>query len=219
MSSASEKQIEPVFSKLLVANRGEIACRVFKTAKKMGISTVAVYSEADSSSMFVRMADEAYCIGPPASADSYLCMERILDVAKKSGAQAIHPGYGFLSENAKFVEMVEEAGIAFIGPHGAAMDAMGDKINSKIIAKNAGCFVIPGFEGEVADEEEAVKLSNEIGYPVMIKASAGGGGKACEPPSTMTKFARDSVCQKQKLSRLLGTTACLLNGSLRTPIT
>lgn len=177
MASASEKQIEPAFTKLLVANRGEIACRVFKTAKRMGISTVAVYSEADASSMFVRMADEAYCIGPPASADSYLQMERILDVAKKSGVQAIHPGYGFLSENAKFVEMVEKAGIAFIGPHGDAMDAMGDKINSKIIAKNAGCFVIPGFEGEVADEEEAVKLSNEIGYPVMIKASAGGGGK------------------------------------------
>jgi propionyl-CoA carboxylase alpha chain len=167
----------PPFEKILVANRGEIACRVFRTAKRMGVKTVAVYSEADASGLHVRMADEAYCIGPAASADSYLQMERIIEVAKKSGAGAIHPGYGFLSENSKFVEMVEAAGIAFVGPDGGPMEAMGDKINSKLIAKNAGCFVIPGFEGEVADEDDAVKLSNEIGYPVMIKASAGGGGK------------------------------------------
>lgn len=186
----------PPFEKLLVANRGEIACRVFRTAKKMGIKTVAVYSEADASALHVRMADESYCIGPAASTDSYLRMERILDVAKKSGAQAIHPGYGFLSENAAFVEMVESAGIAFIGPDGGPMKSMGDKINSKLIAKNAGCFVIPGFEGEVADEEEAVKISHDIGYPVMIKASAGGGGKGMR-----TAFNDDEVREGFRMSK------------------
>lgn len=186
----------PPFEKLLVANRGEIACRVFRTARKMGIKTVAVYSEADASAVHVRMADEAYCIGPAASAESYLRMDRILDVAKKSGAEAIHPGYGFLSENASFVDMVESAGIAFIGPDGGPMESMGDKINSKLIAKNAGCFVIPGFEGEVADEDDAVKLSKEIGYPVMIKASAGGGGKGMR-----TAFNDDEVKEGFRMSK------------------
>eukprot|EP00602_Paraphysomonas_sp_CaronLab_P000439 CAMPEP_0185018568 /NCGR_PEP_ID=MMETSP1103-20130426/1243_1 /TAXON_ID=36769 /ORGANISM="Paraphysomonas bandaiensis, Strain Caron Lab Isolate" /LENGTH=720 /DNA_ID=CAMNT_0027548413 /DNA_START=90 /DNA_END=2252 /DNA_ORIENTATION=- len=166
-----------LFDKILIANRGEIACRVMRTAKRMGIKTVAIYSEADARSMHVRMADEAYCVGGPKSQDSYLQMNRILDVALKSGAQAIHPGYGFLSENAKFVDMVESKGIKFIGPSSFPMNAMGDKINSKKIAKDANCFVIPGFEGEVENETRAVQLAKEIGYPVMIKASAGGGGK------------------------------------------
>jgi len=174
--SAAAVQDKP-FDKILIANRGEIACRVMKTAKRLGVKTVAVYSEADSAALHVRMADEAFCIGAAASADSYLKMDRILDVAKHTGAQAIHPGYGFLSENAAFVEMVEAAGIAFIGPGGQAMNDMGDKINSKKIAKDAGCFVIPGYEGEVSDENHAVELVKDIGYPVMIKASAGGGGK------------------------------------------
>lgn len=138
---------------------------------------MAIYSEADAAGMHVRMADEAYCVGPAASKDSYLKMERILDICKKTGAQGVHPGYGFLSENSKFVDMLEAAGIVFIGPSSAPMNAMGDKINSKKIVKEAGCFVIPGFEGEVENEDVAVKLANEVGYPVMIKASAGGGGK------------------------------------------
>lgn len=165
------------FDKILIANRGEIACRIMRTAKRMGIKTVALYSEADARAMHVSMADEAYFIGGSASKDSYLCMDKVLEVAKKTGAQAIHPGYGFLSENAKFVDMVESTGIKFIGPSSGPMNAMGDKINSKKIAKAAGCFVIPGFEGEVDTEDIAVKLAKEVGYPVMIKASAGGGGK------------------------------------------
>jgi propionyl-CoA carboxylase alpha chain len=148
-----------------------------RTAKRLGIKTVAVYSDVDARASHVQMADEAYCVGPAPSSESYLVMEKILDVAKKTGAQGIHPGYGFLSENAKFVDMVEEAGIAFIGPSSGPMDSMGDKINSKKIAKDAGCFVIPGYEGEIADEDMAVKMAEEVGYPVMIKASAGGGGK------------------------------------------
>lgn len=171
------QQKEKPFDKILIANRGEIACRVIRTAKKLGVKTVAIYSEADAASMHVRLADEAYCVGPAASKDSYLRMERILHIAKKTGAQGIHPGYGFLSENSKFVDMVEAAGIAFIGPSSGPMNSMGDKINSKKIAKDAGCYTIPGFEGEVENEDVAVRLANEVGYPVMIKASAGGGGK------------------------------------------
>ena len=143
----------------------------------MGIKTVAIYSEADSRSMHVRMADEAFCIGGPKSADSYLRMDRILDVALKTGSQGIHPGYGFLSENAKFADMVESHGIAFIGPSSKPMNLMGDKINSKKIAMEAKCYTIPGYEGEVTDETMCATLANDIGYPVMIKASAGGGGK------------------------------------------
>lgn len=165
------------FDKILIANRGEIACRVIRTAKKLGVKTVAVYSDVDASSMHVREADEAYCIGRAPSRESYLCMEKIIDVAKRSGAQAIHPGYGFLSENPRFVDLVEASGLVFIGPSSGPMNAMGDKINSKRIAKNAGCFVIPGYEGEVPNEDEAARLAAEVGYPVMIKASAGGGGK------------------------------------------
>lgn len=136
-----------------------------------------MYSEADVRGMHVRMADEAFCIGGVQSKDSYLRIDRIMEVAKATGAQAIHPGYGFLSENAKFADIVEEAGIVFLGPKSNSMNMMGDKINSKIIAKNAKVNIIPGFDGEVADENEAVKHAREIGYPVMMKASAGGGGK------------------------------------------
>lgn len=137
------------YDKILIANRGEIACRVMRSAKKFGIKTVAIYSEADARSMHVRLADEAYCVGGNLSSESYLQMERIIDVAKKANVQGIHPGYGFLSENAKFVDLVEAAGIAFIGPSGSAMNDMGDKIHSKQIAKDAGCSVVPGYEGEV----------------------------------------------------------------------
>ena len=168
---------QPLFSKVLVANRGEIAIRVMKTCRRLGIPTVAVYSEADARSLHVRYADEAVCIGPAPSADSYLRIDRILSAARRTGAQAIHPGYGFLSENPNFADAVESAGLVFIGPSSSAMLAMGDKINSKIIAQSAGCFTIPGFNGEIANAEDAKAVVKDIGYPVMIKASAGGGGK------------------------------------------
>jgi len=166
-----------LFDKILIANRGEIACRVMRTCEKMGIRTVAIYSEPDATAVHTRMADEAYCVGPAASAESYLNIPRILEVIKESGAQAVHPGYGFLSENAAFVKALDEAGVTFIGPRTKAIHAMGDKIESKKLAEQAGVNVIPGFLGEVHDDAEVLKIANEIGYPVMLKASAGGGGK------------------------------------------
>jgi propionyl-CoA carboxylase alpha chain len=166
-----------LFSKILIANRGEIACRVIQTAHKMGIACVAVYSDADKNAPFVRMADEAVHIGPSPAAESYLIPEKIIAACKQTGAEAVHPGYGFLSERASFVEALEKENIAFIGPPPGAIAAMGDKIESKKLAKEAGVNVVPGFVGEIRDTDHAVEISNDIGYPVMMKASAGGGGK------------------------------------------
>jgi len=166
-----------MFSKILIANRGEIACRVIRTARWMGIATVAVYSDADARAPHVRMADEAVHIGPSPASESYLRAERIIAACKATGAQAVHPGYGFLSERASFVEALEAEGIVFIGPPASAIAAMGDKIESKKLALAAGVNVVPGFVGEIADTESALAISNQIGYPVMLKASAGGGGK------------------------------------------
>jgi propionyl-CoA carboxylase alpha chain len=166
-----------MFEKILIANRGEIACRVMKTARKMGIKTVAVYSDADRDALHVQMADEAVHIGASASAESYLVMDRIIQACKDTGAQAVHPGYGFLSENAAFCEALEKEGIAFIGPATYAITSMGDKITSKKLAGEAGVNIIPGYTEVIKDADEAVKISGEIGYPVMLKASAGGGGK------------------------------------------
>ena len=166
-----------MFNKILIANRGEIACRIMRTAKAMGIKTVAVYSDADANSNHVIMADEAVCIGPPPSAESYLDAKGIIAAAKSTGAEAIHPGFGFLSENASFVKMVEEAGLVFIGPGAEAIQLMGDKITSKTLAEKAGVSVVPGTEGAVSDIDVAAQAALDIGYPVMIKASAGGGGK------------------------------------------
>ena len=166
-----------MFDKILIANRGEIACRVIKTARKMGIKTVAVYSDADRNALHVEMADEAVHIGPPPAAESYLVMDKILEAIKQTGAQAVHPGYGFLSENTKFAEALAEAGVAFIGPNPHAIAAMGDKIESKKLAAEAGVSTVPGYMGVIKDEDEAAKIAADIGYPVMIKASAGGGGK------------------------------------------
>ncbi len=166
-----------MFNKILIANRGEIACRVIKTAKKMGISTVAVYSDADADALHVRMADEAVHIGPAAAAESYLVIDKIVDAAKETCADAIHPGYGFLSENAAFCERLEKESITFIGPGVKAIGVMGDKISSKKLAEEAGVNTIPGHMGVIKDADEAVKIANNIGYPVMLKASAGGGGK------------------------------------------
>ena len=166
-----------MFTKILIANRGEIACRVIRSAKKMGIATVAVYSEADARSPHVQMADEAVHIGPSAAAESYLVADKIIQACKDTGAEAVHPGYGFLSERASFVEALDKAGITFIGPPANAIAAMGDKIESKKLAKEAGVNVVPGYLGEIAHTEEAVKIATDIGFPVMMKASAGGGGK------------------------------------------
>ena len=166
-----------MFTKILIANRGEIACRVIKTARKMGIKTVAVYSEADKDALHVDLADEAVCIGPAASKESYLVMDKIIAACKQTGAQAVHPGYGFLSENAEFSRRLEEEGIKFIGPKHYSVGKMGDKIESKKLALEAKVNTIPGFNEAIAGPEQAVEIAKGIGYPVMIKASAGGGGK------------------------------------------
>jgi len=166
-----------VFDKILIANRGEIACRVIKTARLMGIKTVAVYSDADAAALHVEMADEAVRLGPPPAAESYLLGDKIVEACLKTGAQAVHPGYGFLSEREWFASALAKENIAFIGPPPKAIAAMGDKIESKKLAQAAGVSVVPGFIGEISDTEHAVRIAGEIGYPVMMKASAGGGGK------------------------------------------
>ncbi|WP_120500901.1 acetyl/propionyl/methylcrotonyl-CoA carboxylase subunit alpha [Roseovarius sp. EL26] len=166
-----------MFDKILIANRGEIACRVIKTARKMGIKTVAIYSDADRNALHVKMADEAVHIGPPPANQSYIVIDKVMEAIRQTGAQAVHPGYGFLSENSKFAEALEAEGVAFIGPPVGAIEAMGDKITSKKIAQEADVSTVPGYMGLIVDADDAVKISNEVGYPVMIKASAGGGGK------------------------------------------
>jgi propionyl-CoA carboxylase alpha chain len=166
-----------MFKKILIANRGEIACRVIKTARKMGLTSVAIYSDADAQALHVQMADEAIHIGPPPANQSYIVIDKVMAAIKQSGAEAVHPGYGFLSENSKFAEALEAAGLAFVGPPVGAIEKMGDKITSKKIAQEAGVSTVPGYMGLIADADEAVKISNEVGYPVMLKASAGGGGK------------------------------------------
>jgi propionyl-CoA carboxylase alpha chain len=167
----------PPFDKILIANRGEIACRVIRTCKRLGIKTVAVYSEADADALHVRLADEAVLIGPPPSAQSYLQIDKIVAACKKTGAQAVHPGYGFLSEKQEFQKALAKAKIIFIGPDALAIHAMGDKIESKKLALKAGVSTVPGYLHAIANAEEAVKIAQKVGYPVMIKASAGGGGK------------------------------------------
>ena len=166
-----------MFSKLLIANRGEIAVRIIKTCRRMGIATVVVYSEADADSLAVEMADETVFIGPPPASQSYLVADKIIAACRETGAEAIHPGFGFLSENAGFAKRCADEGIVFIGPNPGAIRAMGDKIESKKFAEKAGVSCVPGHIGEIDDATHAVKIAEEIGYPVMIKASAGGGGK------------------------------------------
>ena len=166
-----------MFKKILIANRGEIACRVIKTARKMGIKTVAIYSDADRNALHVKMADEAIHIGPSPANESYIVIDKVMEAVRKSGAEAVHPGYGFLSENSKFAEALKAQGVAFVGPPVGAIEAMGDKITSKKIAQEANVSTVPGYMGLIEDADDAVKISNQVGYPVMIKASAGGGGK------------------------------------------
>jgi len=185
-----------MFDKLLIANRGEIAVRVIKTCRKMGIKTVVVYSDADAGSLAVEMADETVHIGASAAAESYLVQDKIVDAVKKTGAQAVHPGFGFLSENASFARRLKAEGIAFIGPNPEAIDAMGDKITSKKFAAEAGVSTVPGHMGLIETPEEAVKIAQQIGYPVMIKASAGGGGKGIRVAE-----ARSSVVTRRSSKR------------------
>lgn len=176
------------FKKVLVANRGEIAIRVMRACRKMGIETVAVYSEADRDALHVRYADEAYFIGPPAPADSYLRIDKIVEVAVKSGCDAVHPGYGFLAENSEFVKACEAAGITFIGPNTESMYILGDKTRSRQKMIEAGVPVVPGTKDPVESLEEALKVAEEIGYPIMFKASAGGGGKGMRLISSAEEF-------------------------------
>src|SRR6201991_438691 len=167
----------PLFDKILIANRGEIACRVIRSCKRLGIKTVAVYSEADADALHVREADEKVLIGPPPATQSYLLIDKIVEACKRTGAQAVHPGYGFLSEKQDFQKALAAAGIVFIGPDAHAIHAMGDKIESKKLAQKAGVSTVPGHLAAIPNADEAVKIAKQVGYPVMIKASAGGGGK------------------------------------------
>jgi propionyl-CoA carboxylase alpha chain len=193
-----------MFKKILIANRGEIACRVIKTARKMGIATVAIYSDADRHALHVEMADEAVHIGPPPANESYIVIDKVMDAIRQTGAEAVHPGYGFLSENPKFAEALEAEGVAFIGPPVGAIQAMGDKITSKKIAQEAGVNTVPGHMGLIEDAEEAIRISGEIGYPVMLKASAGGGGKGMRIAWNESEVAEGFQASKNEAASSFG---------------
>ena len=195
-----------MFKKILIANRGEIACRVIKTARRMGIRTVAVYSDADARALHVKMADEAIHIGPPPVNQSYIVVDKIIDAVRRSGAEAVHPGYGFLSERADFAEALDAADVAFIGPPVGAIQAMGDKITSKKLAAEAGVSTVPGYMGLIDDAEHAVKIAREIGYPVMIKASAAAAARACASPGPTTRRERASSVRSRRRRRASATT-------------
>jgi len=193
-----------MFKKILIANRGEIACRIIKTARKMGIETVAVYSEADRDALHVEMADEAVAIGPPPAAESYLVIDKMVAACKTTGAEAVHPGYGFLSEREAFSRALQKAGIVFIGPNPEAIAAMGDKIESKKAAAKAKVSTVPGHLGVIADETQAVRIADEIGYPVMIKASAGGGGKGMRIAHSKAEVAEGFALAKAEAKSSFG---------------
>src|SRR5437660_473266 len=193
-----------MFKKILIANRGEIACRVIKTARRMGIATVAVYSDADKDALHVEMADEAVHIGPPAAAESYLVIDKIVAACKSTGAEAVHPGYGFLSERAAFAQALADAGITFIGPNRRAIEAMGDKIESKKAANAAKVSTVPGFLGIIEDADHAIKIADEIGYPVMLKASAGGGGKGMRIANSRDEVAEGFTRAKSEAKSSFG---------------
>src|SRR6201996_3312361 len=189
---------------LLIANRGEIACRIIKTARKMGIATVAVYSDADRDALHVKMADEAVHVGAAPASESYLQIDRIVEAARKTGAEAVHPGYGFLSEREAFAAALAKAGIVFIGPNTKAIAAMGDKIESKKLAKKAGVSTVPGFMGEIRDEAHAREIAKEIGYPVMVKASAGGGGKGLRVVKTEEELGQAILSSRNEAQASFG---------------
>jgi propionyl-CoA carboxylase alpha chain len=193
-----------MFKRILIANRGEIACRIIKTARRMGIATVAVYSEADRDALHVEMADQAVPIGPPPAAQSYLSIEKIVEACRATGAEAVHPGYGFLSEREAFPVALEQAGIVFIGPNPKAIGAMGDKIESKKAAARANVSTVPGHLGVIEDEQQAIKIADEIGYPVMIKASAGGGGKGMRIAHSASEVAEGFARSKSEAKSSFG---------------
>ncbi|WP_233605328.1 acetyl/propionyl/methylcrotonyl-CoA carboxylase subunit alpha [Corallococcus sp. AB030] len=207
----------PKIRKVLVANRGEIAIRVMRTCKDLGIATVAVYSEADRSALHVRTADQAYFVGPPPSRESYLVQERILEVAKESGADAIHPGYGFLSENASFVRACEKAGIIFIGPPAAAMDAMGEKTRARANMIKAGVPVVPGTTEPIATIEEAREYAQQIGFPIMLKAAGGGGGKGMRRVEGLADFDSAWRSAKSEALNAFGNDAVYIEKYLEKP--
>ena len=206
-----------MFRKILIANRGEIACRVMKTARRMGIRTVAIYSDADKDALHVAMADEAVGIGPAPAAQSYLAIEKIVAACKATGAEAVHPGYGFLSERAAFAEALAAAGIAFIGPNAAAIAAMGDKIESKKFAAKAKVSTVPGFLGTIEDEKHALKIADEIGYPVMIKASAGGGGKGMRVARSKAEVAESFMRARSEAKASFGDDRVFLEKFIENP--
>jgi len=191
-----------MFNKVLIANRGEIAIRVARTARRLGIASVAVYSSADRDALHVEACDEAWCIGGAAASDSYLRGNKILEVARASGAEAIHPGYGFLSENATFARSCEQAGIVFIGPPASAIEAMGSKSEAKALMHAAGVPLVPGYHGDAQDNQTLLSQSNQLGYPQLIKASAGGGGKGMRVVSQASEFeaALESVRREARAS-------------------
>ncbi|MFH1810737.1 MAG: acetyl-CoA carboxylase biotin carboxylase subunit [Pseudomonadota bacterium] len=211
------KQPQPPFRKVLIANRGEIAVRVMRSCRERGVKTVAVYSDADRAALHVRFADEAYHIGPSPSRDSYLVAERILDVAKKSGAQAIHPGYGFLSENAGFAQAVADAGLVFIGPPPAAIEAIGHKTRARELMDKANVPVVPGTTSPIADVAEALKIARDIGFPVMLKAAAGGGGKGMRRIDKEEKFNKAFEAASREAVSSFGDGAVYLEKFLEKP--
>src|ERR1700722_20656804 len=193
-----------MFKRILIANRGEIACRIIKTARRMGIQTVAVYSDADRDALHVEMADQAVPIGPPPAAESYLSIEKIVDACKRTGAEAVHPGYGFLSEREAFAKALADAGVVFVGPNAGAIGAMGDKIASKVAAARAKVSTVPGHLGIIEDEKEAVRIAEQIGFPVMIKASAGGGGKGMRIAHAVGEVAESFVRARSEAKSSFG---------------
>jgi len=206
-----------MFQKILIANRGEIAIRIIRTCNRLGISTVAVYSDADDRSLHKQLADEAVHIGESASQQSYLVIEKIIEAARSTGCEAIHPGYGFLSENSDFAKAVQEAGIAFIGPHPEAVDVMGDKITSKELAKNAGVPVIPGHIDAVKDDEEASRLAEEIGYPILLKPAAGGGGKGMRIVHSPDEMANALAASRQETQKAFNDTRIFVERYIENP--
>ncbi|MDR7416758.1 MAG: biotin carboxylase N-terminal domain-containing protein, partial [Armatimonadota bacterium] len=206
-----------MFRKVLVANRGEIAVRVIRACRELGIRTVAVYSEADRDCLHVRLADEAFCIGPPPAGESYLNIPNILSTAEVTGAEAIHPGYGFLAENPHFAEICRDAGIAFIGPTPEAMEAMGNKARAREIAQKAGIPVVPGSPGPVRTLEEALGVADRIGYPLLIKASAGGGGRGMRVVHSREELGRAMAMAQSEAEAAFGSGEVYLEKYLEEP--
>jgi 3-methylcrotonyl-CoA carboxylase alpha subunit len=206
-----------MFAKILIANRGEIACRVIRTARRMGVGTVAVYSEADAGALHVAMADEAYPIGPAPARESYLRIDRLIEAARRSGAEAVHPGYGFLSENADFAEACDKAGIVFIGPPAAAIRAMGSKAAAKALMEKAGVPLVPGYHGAAQDEALLAKEAQRVGYPVLIKASAGGGGKGMRVVDSPAQFAAALASARREAKSAFGDDRVLIEKYLMRP--